>query len=424
MTAVFANRSQKHDFIQKEIERLGTPGKEIFIAVAFFTDASVVERLLDKGCKVDMVVRLGFPTSPAAIRRVMAHEHLKLRVYTGRSFHPKLYIFGDEAALVGSANLTHSAIMSNQEVVVSIDGDDDRFADLAAVFQEYWDHADPCTKPQLDLYSQLYRTFEFHENAAEKVAIEAASRLGNTAPPNIDRGGARRTQKSLFVPTFRRAYQEAVAAFNIVRRVYESTGYRKASEEEIPLRLEIDSFIDFVRDTECPGESWKAAPLRSESEQGPVIQQLIQKWSKTRRPHFEDDVVGVNYPRLRRVFSSVDSIKRASDDELFDALCTLHSFHDRLRFFDGGLPTLKKVFIAANEPGRARESLAYLVFGLGDLVERMANMVYDPDTRLREFGRANVQELVGWMNHEQLPVINGRTTKVLRFLGSNVRQLQ
>ncbi len=40
-----------------------------------------------------------------------------------------------------------------------------------------------------------------------------------------------------------------------------------------------------------------------------------------------------------------------------------------------------------------------------------------------EFGQSNVQELIGWRNKEGLPVINGRTTKLLRFFGSKVRQI-
>jgi hypothetical protein len=124
-----------------------------------------------------------------------------------------------------------------------------------------------------------------------------------------------------------------------------------------------------------------------------------------------------------RVFASRDSLMSASDDDLFDALCTCHSFHDRLRFFDGGMPTWKKAFLAANPPKRVRESLAYLVFGEGDVIERMANMIYNEAYKLAEFGQSNVQELVGWRNKEELPVINGRTTKILRFFGSKVRQI-
>lgn len=418
---VFANRTQRRDFVISELERRGVQDCEVFIAVAFFTEAEVVKRLVDKGCKVRLVVRLGFPTSPAAIDAV--RDKVDLRVYTSMSFHPKLYIFGDEVALVGSANLTHKAITSNQEVMVGISGDDERFADLAGIFQDYWDEAEVASDEMIQLYAAAYKKFEAHENAADKLSREIAEQLGNTAPANIARGEKKRSKQSLFVANYRKTYQEAVSAFAIVRRAYEATGYRKASEQDIPLRLEIDSFISFVRDTETTGESWGTGPYRSETEQIGFIQGLVEKWKARKWRHFEEEIVGENYPRLMRVFESRDSVMRSTDDELFEALCTLHSFHDRLRFFDGGMPTWKRTFLTANPRERLRESLSYLVFGDGHVIERMANMIYNEQYKLAEFGQSNVQELVGWRNKEDLPVINGRTTKILRFFGSKVRQI-
>jgi HKD family nuclease len=424
VNVVFANRTEKKDFIVNEIERLSVPDQDVYIAVAFFTEAGVVKRLIEKGCRVQMVVRLGFPTSPRALEEVMALPNLQLRVYTARTFHPKLYIFGDEVALVGSANLTHAAVWSNQEVVVRVDAEDDRFTELAAVFDDYWDGAEVPTQAQLKLYKELYLNFSKHEDAADALARDVAEKLGNTAPTNINRGEKKRGKKSLFLSHFRKTYQEGVAAFDVVRKVYKASGYRKADEADIPLRLEIDSFISFVREKVATGESWESAPLRTPAEQEPLIRELIERWKATSWPHFEDKIVGENYPRLKHVFASRESIMAADDGELFDGLATLHSFHDRFRFFDGGLPSWKKVFPTYNDPKRTRETLAYLVFGEGDIVERMANVVFDPRYKLEEFGKANVQELVGWCNREELPIINSRTTKVLRFFGSKVVQVK
>ncbi len=419
--AVFANRSKRGDFVLNEIEKRGVQDCEVFIAVAFFTQSEVVIRLVEKGCKVRLIVRLGFPTSPRAIDAI--RNKVDLRVYSSMSFHPKLYIFGDDVALVGSANLTHSAITSNQEVMVGVSGDDERFAELAGIFQDYWDGADVATDDMLRKYAAAYKKFEAHENAADQLSREIAEQLGNTAPSNIDRGEKKRSKHTLFLSNYRKTYQEAVSAFAIVRRAYEAVGYRKATEDKIPLRLEIDSFISFVRDTETTGDSWAAGPYRSDSEQIPFIRSIAEKWKTRNWPHFERDIVTENYPRLMRVFESRESVMKATDDDLFDALCTLHSFHDRLRFFDGGMPTWKKTFLSANAPNRTRESLSYLVFGDGDVIERMANMIYSDDYKLTEFGQSNIQELIGWRNKEDLPVINGRTTKILRFFGSRVRQL-
>lgn len=59
----------------------------------------------------------------------------------------------------------------------------------------------------------------------------------------------------------------------------------------------------------------------------------------------------------------------------------------------------------------------------GDIVKRMSDLIFCSDYKLNIFGQANVQELIGWINRENLPVVNGRTTKVLRYFGFDVRQL-
>jgi len=423
MQGVFANRNEKRDFVINEVEERATSDCDVYIASAFFTDAAVVERLLEKGCRVFMVVRLGFPTSPFAIERVIKHPNVQLRIYTGHSYHPKLYIFGDEVALVGSANLTRSALLTNQEVVVSIASSDNRFVELMAIFEEYWDGADVPTDTQIATYKEFYKQFAKHEEAAATLSQRVLEKLGDTSPNNINWGKPKASKQSFFLSNFRRTYQECLSAFYVVRRAYEVSGYRKAREDDIPLRIEIDSFISYVRERVAAGDSWKAGPLRPQLEQERLIKGLIDEWSQVPWPYFEDKIVGTNYPRLKRVFGSRDAIMAANDSDLFDALATLHSFHDRLRFFDGGLATWKRQFPTFNDPKRVRETLAYLVHGAGDIVERMANAIYSPRYKLDEFGQANVQELVGWCNREELPIINGRTTKVLRYFGSKVRQL-
>lgn len=423
MEGVFANRSEKRDFVVNELERRATDECSVYIASAFFTHSEVVDRILEKGCKVLMVVRLGFPTSPYAIEKVMRHPNLQLRIYTGHAFHPKLYIFGDETALVGSANLTRSALLTNQEVMVSIGSSDARFVELMSIFEDYWDGAEVPTPEQLAIYKQIYDENEKHQEKSDALAQKVLDKLGDKSPANINRGQAKPSKQSLFLSNFRRTYQEAVSAFNIVRKAYEASGYRKAPEAAVPLRIEIDSFLSWVREKVAVGESWETGPFRTPTEQDKLITALISDWSKVYWKHFEETIVGERYPRFQRVFGSRQSILAADDSDLFDALATLHSFHDRFRFFDGGLAGWKNEFPTFNDPKRTRETLAYLVYGDGDIVQRMANAIYDARWKLNEFGQANVQELIGWRNREDLPIINGRTTKVLRFFGSKVRQI-
>ena len=189
------------------------------------------------------------------------------------------------------------------------------------------------------------------------------------------------------------------------------------------MRLEIDSFISFVRDKHAKKESWKKTPIVSGELQNNKIRELLEEWHQTPWPCFEETIVNETYPRLKTAFASESSISEANADEIFQALCILHSFHDRLRFYPGGLDTLKQEFFGKNDINQVKESLTYLIYGNTEIIERMGNLIFNQKYKLNVFGQANVQELIGWQNKEKLPVINGRTTKILRYFGFDVRQL-
>lgn len=420
---LYANRNEQHDFVVNAFETLTAQPCNVYIAVAFFTETEVVERLLEKGCRIRLVVRLGFPTSPSALDRIIKTPGIEVRYFTDTSFHPKIYLFGNHTALVGSANLTKKAITVNQEVVVSLGSDDPRMNELAVLFLDYWSQAKVLTEEAIKDYRVILAKYDHLRAEEDRLENEVLNKLGRVVAGNITRDKVKVSKENIFLEEFRKTYQECVSAFNLIRSIYERYGKRKVPPESIPLRLEIDSFISFVRETHATVDAWMSTPMLTGSEQEKVIEKLVAEWHETPWPYFETTIVREKYPRLLNVFGSAAQIEAANDDDLFEALTVVHSFGDRFRFFLGGLPTWKKVFLKANEPKRTRASLSYLLYGPGKVEERMANVIYSPDYKLNEFGQANVQEIVGWCNNEDLPVVNSRTTKVLRYLGFNVVQL-
>ena len=66
-TGLYTNRNARKDFVENAIQIETRSPCNIYIAVAFFTEDSVVDVLVSKGCKVRLIVRLGFPTNPDAI---------------------------------------------------------------------------------------------------------------------------------------------------------------------------------------------------------------------------------------------------------------------------------------------------------------------------------------------------------------------
>lgn len=420
---LFTNRNSRGDFVREALSGTCEKDEAVYIATAFFTEHEILRSISTRSGRVRLIVRLGFPTSPKALEDAMRDPNVDVRYFTGTSFHTKLYIFGDKVAYIGSANLTGAATTTNQEVVAAITAGDSRFQELAILFGEYWNQAAVLNEQALADYRQLYAQKQHLESDIDKLDRLVLDKLGRIEFANIERDKKKQSKENLFIESYRKTYQEAVSAFASLREVYSQYAVRKVPEEKLPLRLEVDSFFSFVRDKFTAGDSWLETPVGWNNARQQDMRQCLDEWSRTPWPHLESAIVKTNYPRLIKTFSSEASIKASTDDELFDALLTLHSFHDRLRFHSGGLEGLRKNFMGSNSPEKIRSSLAYLVHGRGELIERMANLIYNADYKLEQFGPASVQELVGWDNKEDLPVINGRTTKVLRYFGFDVRQL-
>ncbi|NPU86377.1 MAG: NgoFVII family restriction endonuclease [Syntrophaceae bacterium] len=420
---IYTNNKLRSDFIFNGIDNLMRKTDTINIAVAFLTDTDILKELNKRGCNIRIIVRLGYPTLPYALENLLKMERVEARFYSDRTFHPKLYIFGSSGALVGSANLTKSAMFTNQEIMIQIDPEDNVFSQLLDVFSEYWAEANVLTKDIVKKYDDIYNQYKSLNGDESRLEEKVQKYIGKVIFSNITRDKENKTKENIFIEDYRKTYQETVNAFRAVRSVYENVGARKVDEKHIPLRLEIDSFISFVREAHAKKDKWETTPIISGEKQIKQIRELIEEWHETPRLYFENTIVNENYPRLLSVFDSEDSICKSTPDEMFHALCTLHSFHDRLRYFDGGLDTLKNEFLGKNKIDKIKSSLSYLVFGKEDVIERMAKLIFDIEYKLNVFGQANVQELIGWQNKEELPVVNSRTTKVLRYLGFDVRQL-
>lgn len=421
---LYTNTSDKSDFVRNAmVPYMNEEGGNIYIAVAYFTEHAVLSELAQGSNHLRIVLGLKYPTDPDALEKIVKLEKVEARYFTSQSFHPKLYIFGQREALVGSANLTKSALLTNQEIVVSIPGDDPRFGDLATLFSVYWRQARVLDPNVIEQYKSIYKRHQAAGASISKMGEEVKSEMGDVVYGNIDRGLNKESEQNVFIDDYRKSYQECVSAFNVVRAIYEDIGERKVGEDVIPLRVEIDSFFSFVRDFHAKGESYLQQPIVSGSLQESNIRTLIKEWLSTPWPHFEETIAKVNYPKITRYLSTPKAIEATSVDELFDVLCVAHSFHDRLRFYPGGLATLKEEFFAKNELSKIKSSLIYLLHGQDEVVVRMANLLYDNRYKINVFGRSNVQEIVGWCNDGDLPVVNGRTTKVLRYLGFEVEQL-
>ena len=375
---VFANRNAHGDFIVNAFNNLTAKPCGVYAAIAFFTDAETVEEMVKRGCTVKMIVRLGFPTSPQALRKLIKNDKVQIRYVTSTTFHPKVYVFGEQGAVVGSANLTRNALRVNQEVAVLIERTDPRFDEIMTIFYGYWAEARVLKPETIDAYEKLCRDVD--TSGEDRLHDKIKDVIGDVRIQNITVGGFDKTKRELFTEDYEKSYQEFLSYFQVLQSVYESTGRRKVPESAIPLRLEIDSFISFVRHEKCAKETWRDTPIFHGQEQRDFIKPLVLEWFEFDYKWFTENIVPTRYPMIRDTFKSPASIKAASDDTLFEALCTCHAFSDQLHRVRGGLPGLKKVFFEQNTADQIRDVISYLVHGQDDYITRMARCIYQPET--------------------------------------------
>lgn len=100
-------------------------------------------------------------TQPSALRELMQFPNIEIRAYTKGGFHPKGYIFEHSnyySIIIGSANLTASALTMNQEWSVKFLSctDGQIVFTVREEFEEIWNQADVVNEDWLKSYSGKY----------------------------------------------------------------------------------------------------------------------------------------------------------------------------------------------------------------------------------------------------------------------------
>ena len=394
---------------------------EILIASPFFSYDAIFDDIfkLNNECMIRMIVRLGPATRPESLQKIIDNGKIQIRYFTSPQFHSKLYIFGDNVILVGSANLTSAGFQSNREICIEISHDDERFDSLLRLYNSYWVQADVLAKERLKEYSELYKSKNntFGEYRFEK---EVKNLFGDISPKEgVQVDKKKISKEKLFLESYRRTYQEFYTSYKIVENIYKKDGRRQQPEEIVPLRIEIDQFFSFIREKYAKGDAWKMAPIISGREQEEIIKEKLDNWF-SQRWNYLDNTIPEHYKRINQTLSSKVHIKNANMEQIFNALDICHSIHDRFRFFLGGHETMKKVFTSENDLKQIQKVISYLLHGQDDFIKRMGTCIFDESYSINQIGRSAVQELLGWVNKEDIPICNGRTVKALRYLGLNV----
>lgn len=419
MRTVFSN-GPNGDYVINPLAELMAESHQACLAAPYFTKADEIVSAASSGTSVQLLVGLNASTTAKALAEVSGVSNIAVRYLTHR-FHAKIYVFA-ESALIGSANLTDGGLLSNREAVVALSQENnaDAIEEVRALFVELWDSAHVLTPEILSVFKKA-------RSALSSEALDADSRIeaavGRAQPTHIGVGSSTKSRERNFLEELRRqVYERYRPAFSEVAKILDENDLRRPEFQNIGLGNETNRFLSWVRQTYVIGdEAWKNAKVASPEERAEKIQTLGKEWASTDEPKVHEGF-RESIETIHRVFGSPESIQAVDKDELIEGLMSVHAFYEQLRFTKGGAANLPLAFWEANSQdlGKVKGIFEYLIHGPEDFIERLHDILYDPERKLGLFGRFCALELYGTLNPHDVPPMNGRMAKALRYLGFKV----
>ena len=141
-----------------------------YFSVAFINKSglAVLKQILinlkDKGIRGKIITStyLGF-NHPNVFKELLMFDNIEVRIYEDEQigFHPKGYIFKNNnnyKIIIGSSNLTQSALTTNQEwnILIDANSDNDFVEEINNEFKLQWQHSVSLTKEWIEEYEKTY----------------------------------------------------------------------------------------------------------------------------------------------------------------------------------------------------------------------------------------------------------------------------
>jgi hypothetical protein len=383
------------------------------LACPFYSNIEPLKILRNAGCtQIRLLVRLCAFTSPSALRETRDLGDVQVRFFTDESFHAKFYILGN-VALIGSANLTGAGLKSNRELSVTVTSSEERFDDILALFDELWQRASVLTDDALEKFTTWSRN--------QKVPVSShIDGIDDISPQTVKVESKVVTRERTYLESYRQEYNETlIPNYRIIKEIYESLGRRQADFANYPFTYEIDRLLSWIKLTFTTDDELLKNPIRGGADLRQNIREHLEKWFATKQ--IIDEVRVQRLIALKSIFADEHTLSAVSFPDLTDALLGCAAFDEQLRFTKGGQESLMAAFQKDNSLETVRVNFHNLAFGDGDFVRRTYDCIYAPELKLRHFGRSSIMELFGWINKEDIPPLNMRAAKAMRYLGFDVR---
>ena len=419
MSRIFSNGPSK-DCVDEPFAEMLKKSNRASLAAPYFTDARMLVDAAQNGTEIKLLVGLNLSTSPNALRSVHNRDGIKIKHY--ENFHAKIYIF-DNAALLGSANLTNNGLRANREAVIRLDRQIDKEAieETSALFEDLWSRGTCLTESQLVAFEAERRNLL---ERRQKAGLSDPEKNISDAIGQSERPSTNRKKPPVAQARLGKFFDDYVFAFNKVREIIEVPRFRNPDMEGIHIVYETDRFLNYLRMSKImSGEVMDihSPSLSPEARQENIIR-YAHIWAKAKKLGLPDGYYE-SIEAIKRIFSTSSSIQSASTSDIVGGLLHLHSFRDARRWL-GENPEETFLEDNQNDLDYVKERLTHLLHGTDDFIARIHEVSKGKYPKnLTRVGPSSAFELYGTVFPDKCPPINNRTVEILQFLDFDLATL-
>lgn len=393
---------------------------------------------LDGTCPVDLRILSWFleAKSPNAVCRLVPHW-----------LHAKVIWWVGAGAYIGSANLTDRAWYKNYEAGLYLTHEEIEQFGLILELERFFDGMErnsiPLNQEEFDRLSKLDKDraalLKKLDELSESFENEHWKLKDKTSPISIN---AQKSEDRKLV-----AFQkEWASTLQLIRDI----GTRVALDEnrpswispDVPQGVQGDQFLHAYYYQVVQPMSEKNAYLRdherNKNDPEAALRRALQWWKSGEYGHIQEErTIYRSAPSLRALLSR-DRISSLGEAEWVEALTLVYAFGDHASKIENALLGLGEdpgaeaksdalahmIWRQSTRTGMpAPEVFKYVIWGSGDVSERIWAASHEPAYRLRHIGTNIYGEIVGWARPTEYPPRNSRTSKSLCALGYPVSVL-
>jgi len=394
--------------VGETLSHLARTADEVRLAVSYVSNSNLIETLLKRRIAVKLVVALQPPTDAKVLRRLLNSYPVDFEAkFYSRRFHSKLFIFlKDKApvfAQVGSSNLTGGGLRSNLETNVILH-DPVQLKSLDAHFTAIWKQGAYLEPDDIDRYDAYCRRTAHERDHLKR--LHDQYELRSVIPRiRMAQGGHPYKQARDYLAFWKSVDEVAKSVEHVSRKEWPT----------VPLYLTVDHFWHWlVKVWDRQGLESISSAQKLRSERLPELFSEYAKWDKQGENYTGGDMKR-NSNFLRRVLSRkrLPNLTKALAGEVYGRL---HSGNMRTRRFGGDA-----AFVESNPSHKIKRALTYLLWSDADVQDRISALLPGGQHRLNELAASGVQELLGWVNPDAMPLRNRKADQALELLGFHFR---